>query len=360
VAAPELGIIEGFYGRPWTWQERERVVAALSPFGYRFYMYAPKADPYLRLKWRDDYPRDTADALKAFADSCRSSGTRFGIGISPVLPDGFDGDAQDALQRKLQLFDDIGVEDLGLLFDDMTGATDDMAQRQADVVHWAAARTRASRIIMCPSYYTDDPVLDRVFGARPPQYVETLGDLLDSTVDIFWTGEEVCSRAITAGHLERVTNTLRRKPFLWDNYPVNDGARMSQYLHVRGFTGRTAEIADSIKAHGVNPALQPTLTLVPCATLADAYGRGSAYEYQQSMRAAAVHLFGESIGSMLYEDTLFLQDVGLDRLGEKEAALRARYENVDHPAAREITAWLNGEYRITDALIRAMAGNEQG
>jgi hypothetical protein len=190
--------------------------------------------------------------------------------------------------------------------------------------------------------------------------VEDLGANLDARIEIFWTGEEVCSRAITVGHIERVGGTLRRKPFLWDNYPVNDGARMSQYLHVRGFTGRAPEIADHISAHGVNPALQPTLTLVPCATLAASYRDGGAYEYQQAMKTAAIEILGAAIGTTLYEDTLFLQDVGLDRLGEKEAVLRERYEGVDHPAAREIIAWLNGEYRITDALIRAMAGNEQG
>jgi hypothetical protein len=40
--------------------------------------------------------------------------------------------------------------------------------------------------------------------------------------------------------------------------------------------------------------------------------------------------------------------------------LRQRYENEDNAAAKEVMQWLNGEYRITDALIKAMAGNEQG
>jgi hypothetical protein len=357
---PELGIIEGFYGKPWSWADRENVVATLKRYDYRFYIYAPKADSYLRLRWRDDYPQKTVDALKAFAQHCHSYDVTFGVGISPVLQSGFDQNAKDALERKLQLFDDLQVDDLGLLFDDMTGADESMAQRHADVVHWAAERTSASRIIMCPSYYTDDPVLDRVFGARPAHYVETLGNLLDEKVEIFWTGEEVCSRAITTGHLQRVTETLQRKPFLWDNYPVNDGARMSQYLHVRGFTGRSADIATHVRAHGVNPALQPTLTTVPCATLTLSYANGDRYEYQQAMKEAATALLGRDLGTMLYEDTLFLQDVGLDRLGQREATIRDRYKDVDHPAAREIIAWLDGEYRITDALIRAMAGNEQG
>src|SRR5690606_27579028 len=119
------------------------------------------------------------------------------------------------------------------------------------------ARTRAERMIVCPTYYSDDPILDRVFGRRPEDYVSELGRLVDPRIDIFWTGEEVLSREISVAHVTRVTEQLRRKPFLWDNYPVNDGQRMSQYLHLRGSTGRPAELADHVAAHGVNPALQP-------------------------------------------------------------------------------------------------------
>jgi hyaluronoglucosaminidase len=64
-----------------------------------------------------------------------------------------------------------------------------------------------------------------------------------------------------------------------------------------------------------------------------------------------VEVLGEALGTLVHEDTLFLQDVGLDRLGEKEQVLRARYAGLDHPAAREIIGWLDGEYRITDEIV---------
>ena len=80
----------------------------------------------------------------------------------------------------------------------------------------------------------------RVFGRRPDHYLEELGTRLDPSIDVFWTGEEVCARALGVGHLARVAGQLGRKPVLWDNYPVNDGKRMSQFLHLRAFTGRPA------------------------------------------------------------------------------------------------------------------------
>src|SRR5690606_23053961 len=133
----------------------------------------------------------------------------------------------EALDRKVAFLDELGIHDLAILFDDIRGDLPDLADRHAAIVPHAAQRTVADRIIVCPTYYSDDPVLDRVFGHRPPGYLERLGELLDPAIHIFWTGEEVCSREYSAGHLDRVAAQLRRKPFLWDNYPVNDGQRMS-------------------------------------------------------------------------------------------------------------------------------------
>ena len=59
----ELGIVEGFYGRPWTAAERHDTIAFLARHGYRFHIYAPKADPYLRRRWQEDHPPEAADQL---------------------------------------------------------------------------------------------------------------------------------------------------------------------------------------------------------------------------------------------------------------------------------------------------------
>ncbi|HEU4749183.1 MAG TPA: beta-N-acetylglucosaminidase domain-containing protein, partial [Gemmatimonadaceae bacterium] len=339
---PELGVIEGFYGKPWSWEEREETIRFLAPHGFGFYIYAPKADPYLRRKWQEDHPAGIAGHLRALSRACRNASVRFGAGISPFEAYDFNDAAQRALARKLSFLDEVGVDDLAILFDDMRGDVPDLAKLQVAMVHWALERTKATRVIMCPSYYSDDPILDRVFGARPQRYLEDLGANLDPKVEIFWTGEEVISRQFSDGHLRRVGEQLRRKPFLWDNYPVNDGHRMSQYLHLRGFTGRPAMLAEATSGHAINPSLQPTLFRIPALTLADSYRLGADYSYGESFRKAAVDVLGEELGARVREDLLTLQDVGLDRLGDKEKVLRERYSKVDHAGAREIIAWLDG------------------
>ena len=50
------GVIEGFYGTPWSQQNR---LAQLNFYGahkMNTYVYSPKDDPYLRAQWRDPYP----------------------------------------------------------------------------------------------------------------------------------------------------------------------------------------------------------------------------------------------------------------------------------------------------------------
>jgi hyaluronoglucosaminidase len=342
--APSLGLIEGFYGKPWSWEARGQAVAFLAPHGYGFYYYAPKADAFLRRRWREQHPPEMVGELRRFSRHCRSLGVRFGIGLSPYeIYRGFDAEAKDALAAKLAHLDSMGVNDLAILFDDMRGDLANLAQLQVDILHWVRERTKATRLLVCPSYYTDDPILDRFFGERPANYLEEFGRALDPEIDIFWTGEEVCARAFSPGHLARVTSQLGRKPFLWDNYPVNDGPVMSQFLHLRGFTGRPASIGAQIAGHAVNVASQPVLSRIPALTLADSYAQGDEYEYSRSFARAAETVLGAELGAAVHRDLMLFQDLGIERA----QGLQERYAAFDHLGAREIVAWLDGHWRIT-------------
>jgi hypothetical protein len=352
----DLGIIEGYYGRPWSWAERERVVSRLAPHGYAFFLYAPKAATALRRRWREPMAADELEPIAAFARHCRALGVRFGVGLSPHEFDDTPGaDDWARLARKLATLDDaVAPDELALLFDDIRGDDPRLADRQAAIVAFVSDRTRVRRLYACPSYYSDDPVLDRVFGTRPEGYLERLGRLLDPAIHVFWTGEEVCSREYGAAHLRELAQRLSRAPVLWDNYPVNDGQRMSQFLHVRGVTGRPAANAALIAGHAVNPALQPTLGCIPLLTLAERYrGGDDAYAYAAAFgRACDEVLGGGALAAAVREDLIWLQDTGLDRLADRAAPLRARYAAFDHPAAREIVGWLDGDWRITDEIVR--------
>lgn len=351
---PELGVIEGYFGRPWSWEDRAAVVRRLAPAGYSYFHYAPKAEARLRKQWRTPFTDAQCMAMAAFAAECRAHNMRFGVGLTPFAAHlEWDDGARSAMRVKLDQLSAIGLDDLALLFDDMDGAIADLAERQAAIIGFAADHVHATRLFTCPSYYSDDPVLDRVFGQRPEHYLEDFGRLIDPSIAIYWTGEEVCSREIGVGHLDDVASRLGRRPALWDNYPVNDGPRMSQYLHLRAFTGRTAAIGDAVSHHAINPASQPLLSIIPALTLPILYAEGSGYRYMQAFAEAAAAICGGELAAMLTADLLTFNDSGLDRLSdERRAKLAARYKAVGHPAALEVADWLTGGYAITGEMLQ--------
>jgi hyaluronoglucosaminidase len=344
VAPGFLGVIEGYFGKPWSWDDRTAVMRALKPHGYDFFWYAPKADSYLRKRWKELHPAKEREAIAAFAAACKAEGVRFGVGLSPYEAwTDFGRETRASLKAKLADLNAMGVEDLAILFDDMKGDVLDLAAKQVVIAHQAAEWTKAKRLILCPSYYTDDPILDRVFGARPANYLEDLGLYLDPEIALFWTGPKVCSKAYPADHLQAVAGKLGRKPFLWDNYPVNDGPRMSPFLHLASMTGRPASNADLLAGHAVNPALQPHLSLLPLVSLAKSYGEGGTYDPQADFARGAAKL-GEGLSACLLRDAELFQTGGLKAIGEDAAKLKTDYARFDHPAAREICRWLDGQY----------------
>jgi hyaluronoglucosaminidase len=346
--AVNLGLIEGLFGKPWSWADRTTVLHTLAGAGYRFYHYGPKADPFLRRRWREPHPPEQFAALAAFAAECKKLGVRFGVALTPVgSTHPFGEESRAALRQKLSQLDALGIDDLAILFDDLPAELPDLARGQAELVAFCADNSRASQVFFCPSFYSDDPILDRAWGHRPPAYLSELGRYLDRKVQVYWTGEEVISREIGVAHLERVQHELGRKVCLWDNYPVNDGVRMSQYLHLRAFTGRPAAIRHHVSGHAINPASQPILSCIPALTLAASYRQGERYAYGQAFLDAATTVLGSELATILRRDILPLQDTGLDNLGPRFAELRERYGAIDHPAAREITDWLDGRFRTT-------------
>ena len=345
MADPELGIIEGYFGQPWDWATRHGVTELLAAQGYRFFHYAPKGDPNVRDDWSSRWPDEQRQALERFREHCRGLGVRFGVGICPTgLQSGMDPDALTAFDKRLAEMTSLGVDDLVLLFDDLAGDAPGLAERQIALAHRAAEAAPDARLFICPTYYSEDGLLDQLFGQRPSDYLEQLGAGLDRSIRVYWAGDEICPAEITLGELRPITEQLRRRPVLWDNYPVNDGAVMRHHLHLRAFTGRSSSLANAVAGHAINPALQGWLSCIPALTLPAAYREHAGYRYARAQRRAAEAVLGPELGALLIADLPRLVDRGRDRLSAMERAeLTQRYQAYDHPGAREILHWLREE-----------------
>jgi hypothetical protein len=180
-----------------------------------------------------------------------------------------------------------------------------------------------------------------------------LNTQLDKSIDIFWTGEKVCSAEYSTQHLTEVSNLLGRKPFLWDNYPVNDGAVKSNHLHLRGVDNSHSQIQQHVAGHALNPMNQAWLSQFAIASLTQAYTQGNSYNATNAFAIISQALCGKVLAAQLQNDLPLLQDKGLLALSTQDKALLLdRYgQFTNNPYCLEIIDWLQGGYTFDPACL---------
>lgn len=354
IYTPPLGIIEGFFGRSWSWSDRSIYAKFLALNAFNFYIYAPKSDQFLRKHWQQNWPSNIKQELIQLREIYRDAKIDFGIGLSPyeIYLDNTSNN-RTALHNRIKQINELEPEILCLLFDDMRGDLPDLAKIQIDLMHQVADISTAKRIIFCPTYYSFDPVLEKVFGKMPSDYWNTLNQSLDKKIDIFWTGEKVCSANYSNAHLQEVSDLLGRKPFLWDNYPVNDGAIKSNLIQLRAVDIAHSKLHDTVAGHALNPMNQPWLSQIALASLPRAYHEQDKYNPERVLREICIDLCGETVAENLLHDIPLLQDKGLNKFTDDEKnELLHRYSALpQNPFSDELLAWLNGEYVFDHACL---------
>jgi len=342
------GVIEGFYGRTWSWSTRRTMVEFFQKQQLNTYIYAPKADRQLRKAWRELHAEEDFAQLLALRNSCREHAVQFGIGFSPWgLQSDYTAADRDALQKKIRQLNRLDSDIFCILFDDMPGAIDGLAARQCAIVADILAVCSARRILACPTYYSFDPVLEKVFGAMPPRYLEDLGAELDARVEILWTGSLVLSPGYSRADIDAVRERLGRSPVLWDNYPVNDGQRISQFLHLLPVRHRPWQLSEWCRGHLANPMNQAFLSQLPLASLAHNYRSRDDYDPDRFWQQDTTRLVGAEMTALLQRDVDLFQYSGLEHIAmETRRNLIADYRRIEHPAATEVVDWLSDGYRF--------------
>jgi beta-N-acetylglucosaminidase. len=191
----------------------------------------------------------------------------------------------------------------------MRGDFPDVAQRQIEIIHFAKQVSSAQKIIMCPTYYSYEPILEHLFGKRPSDYWQELGTGLDTDIEIFWTGEKVCSTAYSLDHISEINDELKRHVSLWDNYPVNDGKNTSPYLHLKGFENRPSSLAGKISRHAINPMNAAHLSKIAILTLIDSYRLGNQYDAITSQKKAIEALCEPKLAEQIKKIHLFFSNL---------------------------------------------------
>ncbi len=221
-AIPLRGVVEGFYGRPWGTEGRLSILRFMGESDLNVFIYGPKDDPYHHVKWREPYPEDQMRDFRRILETARANKVAFYWAIH--LGDRFqNGRAEDyaALFNKLGLMYEAGFRAFSVFFDDF-GGKDAAAHAEICnrvVTEFLEKRGDCAPLIMCP----------HVYWGWDHAYQKTLGEQLDARVHILWTGRGIMSD-ISAEDVAKITQNLKRAPFVWWNWPVNDYCRSSLLL----------------------------------------------------------------------------------------------------------------------------------
>lgn len=227
--------MEGFYGMPFSAASRRALIGLLSVIPGSAYVYAPKDDPWHRLKWREPYPKGAWAGPSGAIAEARRRGVRFVFGLSPWE---FRDDEPRRAAEKLRTAIGEGAGGTALLFDDIECAPcRRLAERQASFALEAAGGLGAP-VMVCPSVYC----ASQSVTPEAVEYLETLSRLLPREWGLFWTGDDVVSRRLGSASLERAKELLGRSPVVWDNLLADDYATRRVFLG--SLEGRSVGSAD--------------------------------------------------------------------------------------------------------------------
>jgi len=114
------GVIEGFYGRPWSEGQRLALFARMRGWRLGTYLYAPKDDLKHRLLWREPYDAAELAGLSRLVEGAHAQDVAFAYALAPGLDLRF-ADEEDAaaLRGKVGQVLALGVRTVALLFDDV-------------------------------------------------------------------------------------------------------------------------------------------------------------------------------------------------------------------------------------------------
>jgi protein O-GlcNAcase / histone acetyltransferase len=270
------GVIEGFYGQPWSQQERLELFERMAEWGLNTYFYGPKDDLKHRALWRETYTDAEANPLRESIQACQQRHLRFIYALGPGLDIRYRGETDlDCLRRRFEQMQALGCRHFALLFDDIPDRLDpadlrqwgSLAAAQCQVANsmydWCRKRYPDTRFLFCPTPYCGR-MAERKLGGE--DYLSTIGRQLAPGIDVLWTGPEIISREITVAHLRELQTVLRRKPLLWDNLHANDydGRR----FYCGPYAGRPPELRGLASGILVNPNNEYPLNFVPLRTLA--------------------------------------------------------------------------------------------
>jgi hypothetical protein len=305
---PLRGVIEGFYGAPWSTADRLSQFDFLGATKQNVYVYSPKDDPYLRAQWRQLYPADQLAVTKQLVAGAAADHVQFTYALSPGLSVCYSSDSDEqALVAKLDSMWNIGVRSFALPFDDISYTDWNCAEDATKFGTGGAAAGEAQAYLLdrVQHDFTDTHRSAKRLEMVPTEfskesdspYRTALRERLDPRIIVEWTGDQVVPATITAEQAAQAQQVFGHDILVWDNYPVNDYTR--NRLLLGPYTGREAGTTDHVVGVTANPMIESAPSELAEFTSGDYLWNAGGYDPSTAW-LAGLHYLGGSAWQALH------------------------------------------------------------
>lgn len=334
------GYIEGFYGTPWSDDNRRSVMALMAKNRMNTVYYAPKDDIYHREKWRESYPDKELLQLKNLADTAKKYYMDLYWCIAPGLSMKYSDENEFlTLIKKTEQLYSIGIKHFGILLDDID---DDLAYEEDKALYGETVNAHIElinrfysalqsidnsiKLTVCPTLY---------HGKGDEYYISKLGQNIPPLVSVFWTGRDICSRELTSIEALKFIESTHHKPLYWDNYPVNDCAMYNE-MHISPIINREEDLWKYSEGIIANCMEYAECSKIPLITFSDYLWDSESYNSEESFENAVRQVIGKENADsfIIFADHLYTSCL-------KDSNSRRMYEALD----KTESALKNGDTR---------------
>ena len=332
----ERGVVEGFYGNPWSHVDRLRQFDFYGKNKLNVYIYGPKDDPYHRNQWREPYPEKEAQLISELAKAAAQNKVDFVWAMHPG------GDIQwteadlNSSVQKLEWMYDLGVRAFAIFFDDIFGAEQSKGAKQAEYMNalnreFVQKHSDVAPLILCPTQYNK--------SWSGGSYLSDLGTTMDKDIRIMWTGATVVDM-INKVDMDWINAQIKRNAYIWLNYPVNDFC--IDHMLMGPTYGNDLDIAEQLSGFVSNPMEYAEASKVSLYSIADYTWNMDAYSSQSSWEQALEVLMPEHVEAF----RIFCQhnvDLGPTGHGLRRQGESAAFKKAAEAFAAAMEAGYNAE-----------------
>lgn len=255
------GFIEGYYGNPWSTEDRINLMEWGGYYKLNSYFYAPKDDPKHNAEWRSLYTEEELQTLiKPLSDAGNASKCRFVYALHPFMKNeiSFNSEAEyqadlNVLKAKFEQVIQSGVRQIAILADDASNFNNtgnlggnNYERLLRDMSAWLIEIQKTypdmkTTLPFCPVEYGDDGL---------PYYSN-----FPDNVQIIMTGGKVWGE-VSDSYTTTFTNIVGRGPYMWINWPCTDNSK--NHLIMAGYSTFLQPNVDPSNIQGIvlNPMQQ--------------------------------------------------------------------------------------------------------